>query len=158
MIDNASTDFEIRRFRASLHRILMSWRTNDCRLGMVCTDSLLSFHSARSKHKSLSIKWKVVKSDLKEHFMLINHTIFGSISDMGHNARKTQGSSREMRNFKSLGPGCSTLSDMAMRSVLCNSYSINTENLANVCRLSDSTILSLGAMLDAMSMSVAAMA
>ena len=45
---------------------------------------------------------------------------------------KTKGSPREARNFRSRGAGCSSLVNMAIRSVLYNSYSITPESLEGV--------------------------
>lgn len=45
---------------------------------------------------------------------------------------KTKGSPREAVNFRSRGPGCSSLVNMAIRSVLYNSYSITPESLEGV--------------------------
>lgn len=45
---------------------------------------------------------------------------------------KTKGSSRNARRFRSRGPGCSSLVDVAIRSVLDNSYSITPESLEGV--------------------------
>ena len=42
---------------------------------------------------------------------------------------KTQGSSREAAHFRSSGPGCSPLVNMAIRSALTHSFNITAENL-----------------------------
>lgn len=42
---------------------------------------------------------------------------------------KAQGSSREAARFRSLGPGCSSLVNMAIRSALIHSININAESL-----------------------------
>lgn len=47
-------------------------------------------------------------------------------------AWKTIGSSRDARRFRSRGPGCSSLTNMAIRSALVNSLSITPENLKTV--------------------------
>jgi len=45
---------------------------------------------------------------------------------------KTKGSLREAGRFRSLGPGCSSLFNMAIRSTLRNSFNITTESLKEV--------------------------
>ena len=45
---------------------------------------------------------------------------------------KTKGCPRNARKFRSRGPGCSSLVDVAVRSVLDNSYSITPESLEGV--------------------------
>ncbi len=45
---------------------------------------------------------------------------------------KTLGSSIEYGKYRSLGPGCSSLRDMAIRVALVNSLSITPETLAEV--------------------------
>ena len=45
---------------------------------------------------------------------------------------KTKGNPKKARNFRSRGVGCSSLVDMAIRSVLYNSYSITPESLEGV--------------------------
>lgn len=45
---------------------------------------------------------------------------------------KTLGSSRESGRFQSLGPGCASLSNMAIRSVMVNLMSVTVENLQGV--------------------------
>ena len=45
---------------------------------------------------------------------------------------KTKGSTKEAGRFRSLGPGCSSLLDMAVRKALCNSYNITSESLEEV--------------------------
>ena len=45
---------------------------------------------------------------------------------------KTRGSTREFGRYRSPGPGCCSLSDMAIRSVLQNSYTLTAESLQNL--------------------------
>ena len=45
---------------------------------------------------------------------------------------QTKGNPTEARNYRSRGAGCSSLVDMAIRSVLYNSYSITPESLEGV--------------------------
>ena len=45
---------------------------------------------------------------------------------------KTLGSSSEVAHFKSIGPGCSTLKNVAVRSVVVNMDSVNAESLVTV--------------------------
>lgn len=45
---------------------------------------------------------------------------------------KTLGSSQESGRFRSLGPGCASLSNMAIRSVMVNMMSVTVENLQGV--------------------------
>lgn len=45
---------------------------------------------------------------------------------------KTQGSSREAVRFRSPGPGCASLINMAIRSALVHSINITTESLENL--------------------------
>lgn len=45
---------------------------------------------------------------------------------------KTLGSSQESGRFRSLGPGCASLSNMAIRSVMVNIMSVTVENLQGV--------------------------
>lgn len=45
---------------------------------------------------------------------------------------KTLGSSQEPGRFRSLGPGCASLSNMAIRSVMVNMMSVTVENLQGV--------------------------
>lgn len=45
---------------------------------------------------------------------------------------KPKGSSKKARRFRSRGPGCSSLVDVAVRSVLANSYSITPASLEGV--------------------------
>lgn len=42
---------------------------------------------------------------------------------------KTQGSSREVARFRSSGPGCSSLVNMAIRTALTHSFNITAESL-----------------------------
>lgn len=45
---------------------------------------------------------------------------------------KTLGSSQESGRFRSLGPGCASLLNMAIRSVMVNMMSVTVENLQGV--------------------------
>ena len=45
---------------------------------------------------------------------------------------KTQGSSRDAARFRSLGPGCSSLVNMAIRSALIHSFHVSAECLEGV--------------------------
>ena len=45
---------------------------------------------------------------------------------------KTLGSSQESGRFRSPGPGCASLSNMAIRSVMVNMMSVTVENLQGV--------------------------
>ena len=45
---------------------------------------------------------------------------------------KTKGSSRLAGRFRSMGPGCSSLVDMSIRSALCNCFNITAESLREV--------------------------
>lgn len=42
---------------------------------------------------------------------------------------KTKGSTREHRDFRSSGPGCSSLKNMVIRGVLLHSFSLTAEGL-----------------------------
>ena len=46
--------------------------------------------------------------------------------------RETQGSTKGVRRFRSIGPGCASLENMAIRSVVANSSSLTPESMQDI--------------------------